>query len=773
MNEDRLASLRNEITSFSPTTRIRGQQYATAKRIAGLQVDGSTIRAEVRGTDLYEVQWDWFEGAWEATCSCPIGWECKHCYAVAAVVLQAHARRPGSTNAAFGPGSHVDPFPIPAVPREPFAASPARAARRPKEPGARTVDLLRSTTETWDRHHALITLLRTAPRRDLAYLPVFYEALGEPEPELRCWRIATLVAELTDGWLPPALEGYRSRPDLADAHAEREREARIGRLFRWADTRRSTSERHLRVLLGLTRDSLDAVRVTAEARLTTARLADAPRSLQQLQQLRSDAQRGSGSLPPAALTVVDLLVTQHPAGSSYPMSTALPLGSTTLHALALHAPGGSDPLVTWGDALPAELATRAGVVPGMPLRIAPDPVRIVLTCRARDGEAWLSLAATWPDGRARDLEHTLRLAGRPGYGVHEPVMILADGVLSLVAEEPPADVLDQFEHSGGVCLPRRDRAVVLTRLASRFPDLAAALAPYTRLHTVTPAVTLDLRDDDWLQLRLFAHGGTEPWRPDDPTDGRPLLEYVPEHGWMHVASSGPADTEVMTTDGPTCAPFPCADADAARTPLAEVPRASVTPTSAPLAASAAPADVEVLAEPWLDLPDPALVAPVVEWMARLHATAGTRRGPGGNEPRHPDRNTGWWMHVSKRGVAILAEAWEQRPMGAQYFGTERARRLLLRSGRVVPRLRIAASGIDWLAVPPSGRRKASHSTRATSPPCAQRRRRSFACEAAGYAGKPPKNTTRRPVSSPISDSSSTANRSVSRSGSSPEHGPRR
>jgi len=56
------------------------------------------------------------------------------------------------------------------------------------------------------------------------------------------------------------------------------------------------------------------------------------------------------------------------------------------------------------------------------------------------------------------------------------------------------------------------------------------------------------------------------------------------------------------------------------------------------------------------------------------------------------------MQVSRRGVALLADAWEQRPAGVEYFGTERVRRLLLRSGRVVPRLRIAGTGIDWLAV---------------------------------------------------------------------------
>ncbi|MCC6765371.1 MAG: DEAD/DEAH box helicase [Deltaproteobacteria bacterium] len=702
MSDTWLPSLRDELTHFSRSSRVRGQQYATAARVLALQVEESTIRAQVRGTDVYEVRWDWSDGVWEATCSCPVGWECKHCYAVATVVLQAHARSAVARAASSLADFRVAGLPATSVPREPFAVPSTAARRRAADPGSRAVDILRSAIETWDRHQALITLLRSAPRRDLAYLPVMHDALGEPEPELRCWRVATLVTELADGWLPPALEEYRSRPDLADALAEREREARIGRLLRWADGRRSTGERRLRVLLGLTRDAFGVTRVTAEARLTTARLADVPRSFQQLQQLRSDVLRGSASLPPVALTLLELLVTQQGTGV-YSPGTALPLTGTALHSLALHASGGEAPLVTWGETLPLELAARAGVTPGMPLRLAADPARIVLTCRAQDDDAWLRLSVTWPDGRSRDLADALRLAGRPAYGAHEPVLVLTDGMLSLVAEDAPADVLDQFERGGGVLLPRHGRAAVLTRLAARFPDLSAALAPRTRRHVVVPTVTLDLRDDDWLQVRLFAHGGTEPCRPDDPEEARVRFEYVPEHGWMTAAaSSGPTGTEPMLADGSDTASTPRIETDAAVTPDADVPQASTVPTSSPAAsapaASAAFDDTEALIDPWLELPDPATVAPALEWLARLPVTTGTRRGPGGHEPLHADRATGWWMQVSKRAVVILADAWEQHPTSVQYFGTERVRRLLLRSGRVVPRLRIATSGIDWLAV---------------------------------------------------------------------------
>jgi SNF2 family DNA or RNA helicase len=46
----------------------------------------------------------------------------------------------------------------------------------------------------------------------------------------------------------------------------------------------------------------------------------------------------------------------------------------------------------------------------------------------------------------------------------------------------------------------------------------------------------------------------------------------------------------------------------------------------------------------------------------------------------------------------LGEAWEQRPPGVAYFGTDRVRRLLGAGRAVVPRLRVGNSGVDWLSI---------------------------------------------------------------------------
>src|SRR5205085_7933197 len=85
-------------------------------------------------------------------------------------------------------------------------------------------------------------------------------------------------------------------------------------------------------------------------------------------------------------------------------------------------------------------------------------------------------------------------------------LVLADGAFWVVGEEPPESVLDLFTAARGLPLPAESRADTLGLLATSFPHLGAALVTHTRTHRVTPVVALDLRADDWLQLRVFARG---------------------------------------------------------------------------------------------------------------------------------------------------------------------------------------------------------------------------------------------------------------------------
>src|SRR5262249_13857887 len=202
---------------------------------------------------------------------------------------------------------------------------------------------------------------------------------------------------------------------------------------------------------------------------------------------------------------------------------------------------------------------------------------------------------------------------------------------------------------------------------------------HSRVYPAALSVVLDLRPDDWLQVRVFAQSGSTPWQPGAaPVAGAVLFEHVPDRGWVRH-------------DPATAAPETGRIADATSA-------AAAADTPAPAHEQAgAPHDQAQPAEVWIEAPDAEAAAPLLDWLHTLPVTPGVR-GNGAHEPKWPDRDVGWWMRASRRTMEELGDAWEQRPAGVAYFGTDRVRRLLSGSRAVTPRLRVGSSGVDWLAV---------------------------------------------------------------------------
>jgi len=251
---------------------------------------------------------------------------------------------------------------------------------------------------------------------------------------------------------------------------------------------------------------------------------------------------------------------------------------------------------------------------------------------------------------------------------------------SLVGEEPPGGLRTQFEHLGSLPVPTAARGSLLAQLAPAFPHLDAVLQAHTRRYPVTCSVALDLRDDDWMQVRLFAVTTPEPWQPgQERPDDAILFEYGPDGTWTRVTAAGAAPARAATY------------ADIVE-PSATGPGASAEARDEAAPASPSPD------ETWLEAPDPACVEPVVAWLTRLPAGEGTTKLPGGHQPEWPDAAIGWWLLARRQRMEAFGEAWERRPAGVAYFGTERVRRLLNATDRVVPQIRIESSGVDWFAV---------------------------------------------------------------------------
>src|SRR5439155_932597 len=88
------------------------------------------------------------------------------------------------------------------------------------------------------------------------------------------WSGSTIAAR---GPLPRELEPFRDRPDLSARLEERRRAELLRDVTAWARHLGRAAERRLRVVLTLVRAAAGEVVVAVEARLTSPKLADAPR----------------------------------------------------------------------------------------------------------------------------------------------------------------------------------------------------------------------------------------------------------------------------------------------------------------------------------------------------------------------------------------------------------------------------------------------------------------------------------------------------------------
>jgi len=401
------------------------------------------------------------------------------------------------------------------------------------------------------------------------------------------------------------------------------------------------------------------------------------------------AERRPGTLPAGQAEILLAFLTGHEDWRMGWPSTNRPM--TTTRLLRLLEAGAGTPGLVWDPLLDAELAARFGLSPGAPVRFERQPTEIVPVCVPRDGTLVLDLEVRWPDGRNRSLGEALLLRGAVEGTYLDPSLLLCDGAFHRVAEQPPRDITDHFVGLDGLPLERAEHVLLLEKMAQRFPSMRRSLAPFTRVRAVTPMVAIDLREDDWLQIRLFAVPGDSVWRPLAPvSDAARVLEYEPQAGWSDLASAtrrrGSPDFERTSTDA-TAAPSVEAGGS---------PAASDGDAALPLAGDDAAASP---AEPvWLERMDDSALAPALEWLGRAGALDGRKGAPGGRSATATDRHIGWWVRLGPRRSAVFAAAWDQRPGGVHWYCTPSAKRLLSDARPVQPRLRVASTGLDWFGV---------------------------------------------------------------------------
>ena len=233
--------------------------YVQNGRVGPLEVDGQCVRATVHGTEVYQTLWEWTGKVWDPDCSCPVGPYCKHAYALASRIL-------GST------------APAEALQTPPLVARRVLPRVQPAT-GSALLNKLRGARERWARERYFTQLVERAIGAGFNfYFSPFPEILEETDPDLLCWRLAHAIPQRANGWLSPALEPYRDRPDLAERHAQRARLSLATELVRWAEQQRKPSQRSVRLVLTLVQVR-NEIAVSVEARLTTQRMADVPRTI--------------------------------------------------------------------------------------------------------------------------------------------------------------------------------------------------------------------------------------------------------------------------------------------------------------------------------------------------------------------------------------------------------------------------------------------------------------------------------------------------------------
>jgi len=568
------------------------------------------------------------------------------------------------------------------VPQRPGTAAPTTAPiGREAE---RLLSQLRDSPDRFGRHAALFELLRGCAgiNRGMVIATLSNE-IDEPDPDLRCWRLARALSTHTKSRCPEPLAAYGERQDLAERILEGRRNALKERLLEWAD-RASMRERSFRLILSFEPRSSERLVVRFEIRGSSPRRNDEPRTLQQVKQVWSASQGSDGTMSPQQRDFLDWIVRGTAADRTFVSNSDAYLRDEMLASLGRFSQSG---VITWSPDIDPALAAKAGIEPGAPVVAGEGNSQLVPACVSQGPSTHLELRFVWPDGRERRSDDCVRVFGIDRFYSDSAGFVISDGELTRVLAEPPSDIVEAFTRVGGtIPLFAEERHGAVSRLAVRFPHLERTLAAHTHAHRVTPVVALDLRDDDWMQIRVFAVEEGDDWSPGEDIAKQIVFEHHPDIGWMRLAPLTLPDTS--NAYGAIEAE-PAADPQ--ESPGGDDPVAGDDGRSAP---GAAPEPTEI----WAEAPDPAIVAPVLAWVAGLNAGAGTQRTPGGNACEWRDHTVGWWLYARNKGMTRFADEWQTRPPHAHYYGTENVRNLLARGRRVVPRLRIQSSGIDWFEV---------------------------------------------------------------------------
>jgi superfamily II DNA or RNA helicase len=656
-------------------TGARGERYAMQGKVLRLESDDDTaITAHVAGTRRLPYAASLEDGPdWLLTsCTCPVGADCKHTYALALTILGAafHRRVPWAQD--FGwllpaPWTHAgEPKPLQALEEDIDRTLPDLGG------GARTKDRPWPPEEMWWQSYLAVET--RVDRREI----VGQAALDRIESRVPWYFMDRLLAALREVQNPiqvlrsfdsalesvarrdnvrlrprdPRLEAYAESKEAEALYVRFERAIAHGALMSWLTPRREarTAERGRIELVWLAHPVADGPsELGFQLLLTAKKLRRRPRHQQAIEQLVRDIDSGKRQFPPDEARLVRWVARQPTA----PFDT-YDRSQEARSTLSVHEPltwlsrWGGEGGITWRD--------------GGTVSLAPEPARLTVAPDSAGELAWM-VRFPVEDSSAPDL--------RPLCEV--PIVVVRPSAHESQDTETETfiregDVLRRLE-TGGMPWGLISHIVTVpevpvdllrgtpegTALAYRLAGGGTALAEVPFVDTVPARPVLEWRLEGAstvsVVVRAEAEGGVAFCRTHEG-----VWEIVDD-----LVAQPASDTQALAED------------EDRETPSAGEPAVTQTEGGITL------------------VPDPDAVGPAEAWLEQVIPGSAVRGTTNFGVAQFT-----WNLRKGDR-LGLLLQ-WQERPRGVTYQGNAAFRDFV--TTRRVPQFKmsVAPSGVDWLQV---------------------------------------------------------------------------
>jgi hypothetical protein len=396
--------------------------------------------------------------------------------------------------------------------------------------------------------------------------------------------------------------------------------------------------------------------------LTSKKLKEVPRTLQQLRGFAVEATRSQNLFSPEDTKFLQWLDSQHPAERDDLQISDFVVSGHSLHSWLTLL--GQAERCYWQDGTPVRCHSEpAFIIP----RIFSSSSKSVHGYEAsQDGGRKLpalGFVVQTPDGKQVLLNEARVVYPKDPEAFNEPAFVFVNGIFYPLSIVPPKSILFPFLEGGSLPLSTRRRTVLLRPLLKRFPRLAEDVVGLVRYHPVRLSFTFSLHPNDWVCVRLFANSRHAALKWEFTQEGWVVSHSMTEpHRSSEVVT--PPENELVVMDG-----------------------APVVPENGSEKLHPANGAIQEGIE---DLPEPSEAEVSQSWLESW--------GLQSSEEAEMESQEGWWTYLNSERIEILLEQWASRPQSAEYWANPSFRTLVSPTKRSPLRLKIQSSGMDWFSV---------------------------------------------------------------------------